>query len=595
MDLPDPPRYPLSPLLEDVEIASTDFVRAIMRATTNFDPEQPALTGYFDIIDGFVDFAAGDASSIVGLNTRPIHPPDHHHPRRCQAPLPARAADERADPPAPGAPDRPMGVATGYDEPVGFGGEGGYGAVMVASGPYMFEGADDVDPSRPAGEREPASGFTPWRIGPEEKGVSHTAFGSMTLVRNPSWRATDDPCALPSPTASSWWATMRRSSSGRWRAATWTSCSTTSLRRRSCSGTRTIPLRPLIQTTTGSVFFSFATFNLALPPFDDIAVRRAVAFAMDRAAMAETIDPEPRGCRPALRVGHDGGVVARVVVDDPRSRRARRRGGRKQAMAESRYASGDRCTDPVCQGVPIVMRDTMRRAVPEFRARLRDLGIDAEITIDPNPYQCLDPEQRIGMCIGMGWSPDYLSADQYIGAFFASDGQLAATRLGAAPKELRGWGVRRHPGTDRRRASRALPSGDRSQPGTVLGADRSVRGEPADARGPDRGDQPAATLLVADRLAAVGPDLPATGARPHRGRRRNRIASHAGRTATQTAPSPSTVRAEGAPSSATDPATSRVAVDGASSATSSTRPIPSRRRPRRLRACCSRSRQGRGR
>ena len=58
-----------APLLEDVEIASTDFVRAIMRATTNFDPEQPALTGYFDIIDGFVDFAAGDASSIVGPNT----------------------------------------------------------------------------------------------------------------------------------------------------------------------------------------------------------------------------------------------------------------------------------------------------------------------------------------------------------------------------------------------------------------------------------------------------------------------------------------------------------------------------------------------
>ena len=44
------------------------------------------------------------------------------------------------------------------------------------------------------------------------------------------------------------------------------------------------------------------------------------------------------------------------------------------------------------------------------------------------------------MCIGMGWSPDYPSADQYIGAFFASDGQLAATKLGARPKELRGWG-----------------------------------------------------------------------------------------------------------------------------------------------------------
>ena len=44
------------------------------------------------------------------------------------------------------------------------------------------------------------------------------------------------------------------------------------------------------------------------------------------------------------------------------------------------------------------------------------------------------------MCIGLGWSPDYPSADQYLGSFFASDGQLAATRLGATPKELRRWG-----------------------------------------------------------------------------------------------------------------------------------------------------------
>jgi hypothetical protein len=44
------------------------------------------------------------------------------------------------------------------------------------------------------------------------------------------------------------------------------------------------------------------------------------------------------------------------------------------------------------------------------------------------------------MCIGLGWSPDYPSADQYMGSFFASDGQVAATRLGASPPELRRWG-----------------------------------------------------------------------------------------------------------------------------------------------------------
>jgi ABC-type transport system substrate-binding protein len=157
-----------APPLEDVEITSADFVRALTRAATGYDPEQPSLADYFEQIDGFLDYASGDASSIVGLQT-----PD---------PFTVRIVTTRADarllylltlpmsapiPPAPGAPDRPLGVATGYDEPIGFGGGGGYGGVMVASGPYMYEGAEDVDPSLPAGDRAPASGFTPWRIGPE--------------------------------------------------------------------------------------------------------------------------------------------------------------------------------------------------------------------------------------------------------------------------------------------------------------------------------------------------------------------------------------------------------------------------------------------
>ena len=85
------------------------------------------------------------------------------------------------------------------------------------------------------------------------------------------------------------------------------------------------------------------------------------------------------------------------------------------------------------------MRDTMQRAVPELEDRLRALGIDAEITLDPNPYACLDPAQPIAMCIGLGWSPDYPSADQYLGAFFASDGRSRRPARRHA-KELRHWG-----------------------------------------------------------------------------------------------------------------------------------------------------------
>ena len=94
-----------------------------MRAATSFDPPAAGTHWLLRLIDGFVDYAEGNASSIVGLQT-----PD---------PFTIRIVTTRADarllyllalpmsapiPAAPGAPDQPIGVATGYDEPVGFGG-----------------------------------------------------------------------------------------------------------------------------------------------------------------------------------------------------------------------------------------------------------------------------------------------------------------------------------------------------------------------------------------------------------------------------------------------------------------------------------------
>src|SRR5439155_7649283 len=68
-------------------------------------------------------------------------------------------------------PTADFGVADGHDE--------GYGRFLVASGPYMIEGSERLDPSAPAGEQEPVSGFVPGK--------------SLILVRNPSWdRGSDD-------------------------------------------------------------------------------------------------------------------------------------------------------------------------------------------------------------------------------------------------------------------------------------------------------------------------------------------------------------------------------------------------------------------
>ncbi len=431
-----------APPLEDVEITSADFVRAITRAAGTFDPEQPALVGYFDLIDGFTDYAIGDASSIVGLQT-----PD---------PFTLRIVTTRADarllyllalpmsapiPPAPGAPDLPLGVATGYDEPIGFGGAGSYGGVMVASGPYMFEGTEDVDPSLPAEERDPASGFTPWRMGPEEDGFPTFEYGSIRLVRNPSWRPEDDPVRLALPDRIELIGDeidkLFRSMEDGDLDLVFDDVPPPPVLERYQDDPS---LRPLIQTTTGTVFLSFASFNVAMPPFDDAAVRRSVAFAMDRAAIADELDPLLAHVAQHFASDTTEASLLASWSTIPGSDGRGDMAAASEAMSGSRYATGSRCTDPVCHGVPILIRDTLQRAAPELEDRLRALGLEADITVDPNPYQCLDPEAELGMCIGLGWSPDYPSADQYIGSFFASDGQLAATRMGASPQELRRWG-----------------------------------------------------------------------------------------------------------------------------------------------------------
>ncbi len=431
-----------APPLEDVQITSADFVRAITRAATRYDPVQGSLAGYFDLIDGFVAYAEGDASSIVGLQT-----PD---------PFTLRIVTTRADarllyllalpmsapiPPAPGAPDRPLGVATGYDEPIGFGGAGSYGGVMVASGPYMFEGAEEVDPSLPPAERDPASGFTPSRIGPEKDGFPTLEFGSITLVRNPSWRPEDDPLRLALPdrielVCDDVEELFRSMEDGDLDLVFDDVPPPPVLERYQDDPS----LRPLIQTTTGTVFLSFASFNVAMPPFDDAAVRRAVAFAIDRAAIAEELDPLLAHVAQHFASDTTEASLLASWSTIPGSDGRGDMAAASEAMAASRYATGSRCTDPVCHGVPILIRDTLQRTAPELEDRLRTLGLDVEITVDPNPYRCLDPEAELGMCIGLGWSPDYPSADQYIGSFFASDGQLAATRMGASPQELRRWG-----------------------------------------------------------------------------------------------------------------------------------------------------------
>ena len=73
-------------------------------------------------------------------------------------------------PPNPADPAARLGVAEGHTT--------NYGRFLVGTGPYMFEGSENLDFSGPAKDQQTVAGYVPGR--------------SIVLVRNPSYDASTD-------------------------------------------------------------------------------------------------------------------------------------------------------------------------------------------------------------------------------------------------------------------------------------------------------------------------------------------------------------------------------------------------------------------
>jgi ABC-type transport system substrate-binding protein len=433
-----------APPLQDVEITSADFVRALLRLAKTYGPSKQGLGYYLREVQGWDDYAARDATSVVGLQTPDPHTlrivetyPDASLPYVLSMPMSAPI------PPRPGSPDDPFGVATGHDE--GDAGPtplGGYGQFLVASGPYMVEGADGMDLSLPPKQQTPAPGFDPWILTDKPECCRTTHWGSLTFVRNPSWDPADDPLRTALPDRIE----IRGGEASR-------------LFRRMAAGDldlvfdeppppsvlhryRTDPeLQPLIQTPEGAIAIRFASFNVAVPPFDDVAVRRAIAFALDRASLTNVFRRWDNG---ADRVAdhfapdtYEASLLAGRSVFPGGGKGDV--GAAREALAGSGYAAHGRCVDPACHGISVLVDARFPAAVPIVRRSFGALGMSADVRLGDS-FECSVPRAHVAFCIGQGWIPDFPSAAGYLAAFFASDGTFTTTRLGARPDQLRRWG-----------------------------------------------------------------------------------------------------------------------------------------------------------
>ena len=422
-----------APPLDDVGITAADIVRGIERTARIDRASGGTYSTYYSVIEGYDAFARGETDSIPGLevvddHTLAVHLTEVTNDLGYRLALPGSAPI----PQSPGDPNSQHGVAEGHDN--------GYGPYLIASGPYMIQGADQLEPWKPAAE-QPRS----WE----------PAQRSLILVRNPSWnRSTDEIRGayvdriefreMPQVEAERELdrGTIDHIFSGN---------STKQVERYLADP----KLAPLVTRYTLASFVGYAAMNLAMPPFDDVHVRRAVNLAFDVDRWIRVTNRHADG----FMVGPLGHLAPDVTEDDllrgqrlypfdPAAARAE--------MARSRYDDNrdGLCDDPACQDVFALETDD---GFERFSDRvwvedLKAIGITLHIRriADPEYTEMSnDPSARIALNIGAFWTPDYPNASNLFANLFTSEGVGRGllfggneSLVGASADDLKRWGYR---------------------------------------------------------------------------------------------------------------------------------------------------------
>ena len=417
-----------APPFEETEITSEDFIRSLTRAFTPSSsdarftfPEDP-IGGYLttqyllETIVGAEEYLAGTASQVSGLEA-----PDPHtlvvHVTEPTGDLPYRVAWSGLVP-IPANPDRPndvLGVAQGHD--------GDYGRFLVASGPYMVEGAQDLDYAPPADLRTPPAG---------------DRLLSWTLVRNPSWDPSTDPLrpALPDRIV---FVSVPQGEQARYLDDGLVDIMVD-------TAARDDPKLPTLATSIDAI--RFLTLNLAMPPFDDAHVRRAINLAIDREMLSDEAATFGVESEPSMHIALDS-LEDNLLIDY----RPWPVGGdldraREEMRASAYDADGDgRCDGAVCEVVIAVRPPGVddlgpwHNAVSERIAEmLTPIGLRVQIEHPkPNIFATWGAPERHTQMRFDGWIKDFPTASTFFPPLFGSEtiGDTNDSMMGASPSVLR--------------------------------------------------------------------------------------------------------------------------------------------------------------
>jgi hypothetical protein len=346
-------------------------------------------------------------------------------------------------PPSPSDPAAPLGVATGHpwkDGP-------GYGPFQVATGPYMFEGAGELDPSAPAAQQHPPAGMA---LEEDTDNHFYDIPGTITLVRNPSWAAATDPLRpayaerieismLPDKDP------YAELAAGRTDTVIGEDPPPAVIRRY----TTDPALQDRIVNSARAVTY-FGTLNVAQPPFDDIHVRRAVIALMDPNTLARLFAMTDSPGAASTHVVPDPLDAARLASWYPADPAPVGSGlaTARSEMRASRYGSHGRCAGAACTVTAEIqpgfnMSDAdIPPAERYLRTALERIGIRPTFIVTPDypkPDPCWLPQRHVALCTLGGWGVDYPDAGNMFVPFLAPGSGPSPTLLGSTPDQLRSW------------------------------------------------------------------------------------------------------------------------------------------------------------
>jgi peptide/nickel transport system substrate-binding protein len=442
-----------APPLSAVEITAQDFIRAIRRSLSPAPKELQipsgllgAFANYLLEIQGAQEYVDGEVGTISGLEA-----PDPHtlrvHLIQPAGDFPYRFSllQTAPIPPNPFNPEAPFGVAEGHAAD-------GYGRFLVSSGPYMIEGSEKLDFSKPAAQQQPASGLDP-----------------LVLVRNPSWPRPSDSLRpafadrieftpfdskpyrvndFPEPTTIDAYrvAFAKKVDGGELDVVADWPAPVEQVRRYQADPA----LRKRLQINEFEDV-RFLTLNIARPPFDDVHVRKAINFVIDKQRI---LSAWQAGLNAAAIYDHlapdatEDNLLARYQPYPSENHAGDISAARQEMMLSAYDQDRDgKCDQPACDLGAVLWRnsDSYPDLAPIVRDDLAEIGITFEPKIvgSSEMYQaCADPAAHAPLCQA-GWFADYPSASTFFPPLYSSSALETGqgySLVGASSDQLRTWG-----------------------------------------------------------------------------------------------------------------------------------------------------------